>query len=144
MVLDYAACGYVAYRLGVPLLRAIPNVREYEAKRLRKFRERGVSYYISRVAPDLALVAAACLIAWQRAGLGLLWLGIAVLLTILAASSGFAWAVGKVVPAPPLDLTSPLTEEQLDEFAKSRVWKNVVQFLLLSAWFYSWRHLAFE
>ena len=142
MLLDYVACGYVVYRLGLPLVRSLPNPRRFEEERLRRFRESNVWLYIRRAIFDFTLIGAACLVAWRHADLGLIWLGFGIILIALAIPAGFAWTVNKINPVPPVEAFPPPSEEQLDRLTKSRLRACAVQFALLVAWGYSWRHLV--
>jgi hypothetical protein len=142
MLLEYAAAGYVAYRLAVPLIQAAPNPRRFEEERVRRFREGNVWHYIRRAIFDFVLIGAACLVAWRHADLGLLWLGFAILLLGMAIPAAFAWVVNRISPVPPLDPLEPPTPEHLSTLTRSRVRICLTQAALLLAWLYAWRHLA--
>ena len=143
MVLDYTAYGYVVYRLGRSILHALPNPRRFEEERLRKFRKGNVWQHMRRAILDFVLVGGACLVAWRHADFGFVWLAFAIVLISLAIPIAFAWTFNKLNPVSAVESFPLPTEEQLERLARSRIRICAVQFALVIAWTYSWRHLFF-
>ena len=150
MLLEYAAMGYGAYSLVLPLAKTLRGPRKVEAARLDAVRDRTLSDAVRSETIPMALQATACLIAWRYADLGLLWLCIGVALALLASFGLLYLGIRESMPkhaakadeaAEEPDSRQPPREEQLASLTRSRVRIALSQLALLAIWIYAWRYL---
>jgi hypothetical protein len=141
MILDYIACGYVLYRIGVPLILSLPNPRKFEEKRIRRLRQHDIWVHARRAVLDFLLVGAAFLVAWRHADLGILWLALGIAFVGLAVPTAFAWGISRIAELP--DFPAPeVSEQQLERLTRKRRLGWAILVPLILVWCYSWRTLA--
>ena len=150
MLLQYAAMGYGAYTLVLPLAKTMRGPRKVEAARLNALRDSTLSDAVRSDTIPLVFQGTACLVAWRYADLSLLWLCIGVVLLLLASFGMFYYGIRKAMPeqaaeadkaAAEHESSLPPREEHLDSLARSRVRIALSQLALLAIWLYAWRHL---